>query len=388
MKATAPVKSIRDLAPLERGGVLSRKGLGLQDHVAAGFCLDMLANVNLSEVWCENQDDITLLWQNNGCFSVEFVQVKSDELNQLWTVAEICKREKTKENVDGRGTSILERSLAYDRCIEPTSFRVVTARPVKNELEILTHPCGGDFRMGSQDGIQKLGGAIREKVGDFVSENGRDCEYWISKTLWDVRHDTGGVRNQNLLDFQKLVEAKGEFLMTDQIEELYAKLVNVVSDAAVAEWKNDPNKKKITRSALNDWFDKALTAAIHPAINGNGKTVARKLGEAGIPSGDIESSMEMRRLYRLEVTRPKYLTLEKRKTIEAEVSARLHLLRADLDSGAIPDSGIVFHARCLKMLDEIVSSQSINSRPPSWFVPGFMYNITDRCVHRFRRASA
>ena len=40
--STAAPRSIRDLEPLETGGTLNRQGLAFQDHVALGFCLDML----------------------------------------------------------------------------------------------------------------------------------------------------------------------------------------------------------------------------------------------------------------------------------------------------------------------------------------------------------
>jgi hypothetical protein len=35
-------KSIHELEPLECGGTANRQGLLFQDHVAAGFCIDML----------------------------------------------------------------------------------------------------------------------------------------------------------------------------------------------------------------------------------------------------------------------------------------------------------------------------------------------------------
>ena len=54
--------SIRDLAPLDLGGIEARDGFALQDHIAAGFCIDMAADSTLLEVWCESHDDITLIF--------------------------------------------------------------------------------------------------------------------------------------------------------------------------------------------------------------------------------------------------------------------------------------------------------------------------------------
>jgi hypothetical protein len=71
--------SVYDLAPLEAGGSIARQGFAFQDHVAVGFCLDLLMNPSLLEVWCETQDDITLLWRSVTDVIVEFTQVKSNK---------------------------------------------------------------------------------------------------------------------------------------------------------------------------------------------------------------------------------------------------------------------------------------------------------------------
>src|SRR5947207_7229546 len=128
--APSNARSIFNLAPIETGGVQNRKGIAFQDHVALSFCLRLPEDTRLIEVWCETQDDITLLWrENENSLVVEFVQAKSHELNKLWSVSDLCAREK------GRvGTSIVERSLAYDRCAESSRFRVVTARPFRVDL--------------------------------------------------------------------------------------------------------------------------------------------------------------------------------------------------------------------------------------------------------------
>src|SRR4051794_10130519 len=100
-----PRISVYDLPPLETGGSRSRQGLAFQDHVTLGFCLDMLSDPRLIEVWCEAQDDVTLIWKAERVW-VEFVQAKSDEFDQLWSISKIAQREGGKV-----GSSILERSL-------------------------------------------------------------------------------------------------------------------------------------------------------------------------------------------------------------------------------------------------------------------------------------
>src|SRR4051812_28736710 len=61
-----PKPTYRDLDPLEEGGPIARKGFAYQDHVAAGKCLDMLLTDGPSEVWCEAEDDIVLVWLIQG----------------------------------------------------------------------------------------------------------------------------------------------------------------------------------------------------------------------------------------------------------------------------------------------------------------------------------
>ena len=67
--------SIHDLEPLEQGGVIARQGFSYQDHVAVGYLLDMANNSaagrTLVAVWCEADDDITLIWQRDGGDEVE-----------------------------------------------------------------------------------------------------------------------------------------------------------------------------------------------------------------------------------------------------------------------------------------------------------------------------
>jgi hypothetical protein len=46
--------SIYELAPFEQGGPIARTGFLYQDHIAARFCIEMLRNPNLLEVWCES----------------------------------------------------------------------------------------------------------------------------------------------------------------------------------------------------------------------------------------------------------------------------------------------------------------------------------------------
>jgi hypothetical protein len=184
--------SIRDLKPLEKGGVTARRGFDFQDNVAAAFCLDMILSPHLIEVWCETQDDITLIHRFDGYEHIEFVQVKGAELNQLWTSALLCAGQ------DG-SKSIVEKLLAQDRCSEKCSFRIVTLREVSSELKVLTYPYTSPERLNDQGAVKQICTEVCKRLKGVKSPNGNDGAFWVMNTLWEVRGPKESIRNANLL---------------------------------------------------------------------------------------------------------------------------------------------------------------------------------------------
>jgi len=387
LKQARTSKSIHDLPPLETGGVEARRGFSIQDHVGVQFCLELLSELRLKEVWFETQDDLTLIWDNNGHDEVEFIQVKGSEFNQLWSVAKLCER-KGRDGEAIVGTSILERSLAYDRCSEPCCFRVVTARPVQDELSPLTHKLGSQGRISSQREIDKLIAVVGVRVGDFKSENGNGHDYWLRHAAWDEIHSQESVKSANLIKLAELVEAQGEYLFTDQREELYQRLLTRVNNAALARWHDDAEKKKLRKIDFRAWFTQQLANLIRPAVLGGGRLVQEKMARAQIPQDTIETAKEQRRRYREESLKPQYLLTRDLRLIDDEVTAALQDLRSQLDAGTITDLGVQFHARCLQRLTELCDQLPISPKPPLVFLHGCMYNIVDRCLHRFVRAES
>ena len=153
----------------------------------------MLADEGLAEVWCESHDDLTLIWKPSGAAArVEFVQVKSNELDQLWTLPAICQRErvakvpKTGNAANGAGTSIVEKSFANDRCSEPACFRLVTTRPVKSELEFLTLAREDERRPRARAAIQAVCEDFESRLNQPRSPRGNAIDYWLLNTVWQV----------------------------------------------------------------------------------------------------------------------------------------------------------------------------------------------------------
>lgn len=378
-------QSIHELPPIERGGTIARHGFDFQDHVAVSFLLSMLDTPALLQVWCETHDDITLIWRNSREEEVEFVQVKSSELNQLWSLAKLCEREK-RDGVIAPGTSIYERSLANDRCLEPCRFRLVTCLPTRSDLRVLTLPCPSPDRVAKQQEIDTLAADIAERTAGFASRNGNGPLFWLSRLLWDVRHSLETVKAANIVKLRHLIESEGGYLFSDQEDELYRAILAKVRAAAAADWGGAPEAKKITRAAFREWFCAELQHRQHSIPAMGGSELKAKMKSAGIEA-EIESALETRRHYVSERLRPQYLSLSERDHVEGEVTATLHALRSQLDAGELPDSGVTFHAKCISELQQLQKRLSTSRPVPLAFLIGCMYSIADRCVHRFRRVA-
>lgn len=385
MSSTPQPQSIDDLPPLERGGEEARKGFEFQDHVAAGFLIDMLLKPDLLEVWCETHDDITLIWRGNDGHEVEFVQVKALSLNQLWSVAKLTERER-KDKKSVSGSSILERSMANDRGCEPSRFRIVTTLPPKDNLAFLQLPFNSPDRLEKSNEVSELVADLEKRIDNYRSPNGNGVEYWLTNSLWDVQQSDESAANSNKLELQRFASTMSVHLFPDQLDELYSALLAKERDAAVASWGIDPAKKKISKATLTEWAHAHLEAQRYlPPIAGT--SLQGKLEKAGISEGDISACLESRHRYLTERYSPKYLTFKDLHYMEGEVAAVLHSMRANLDAGIIADYGVAFHAKCLTAVEQL-QSKLPGTPPPLSVLQGCMYNIADRCVHRFRRATA
>lgn len=388
---TTDLSSIHELLPIEIGGIVARKGFSFQDHVAVSFLLDMYENEELEQVWCETQDDVTLIKKKGSGECVEFIQAKSNELNHLWSVAELCKR--SKKGSDGTkniSASILERSLQYDRCKEPCCFRVITTIGPNKELSILKLSRNSPERERNSEKFDTLKQKIREKLPEAKSQKGNTTDYWVANTKWDARHDLYSVRNDNLLCIRKISENIGEYIASDQIEELYAKLLAKAVAAAMADWDEGADKKKICRGEFISWLIQLIQKAAHPGQEKAGTNLTKKMEWAGLQH-EIETAARLRRRYRESILQPRYMSSPERSVVEGEIESGLHKLRSNLDAQIIKDDGPSFHSRCLKEVSDIRSRlekyRYTKNVPPEHLMVGFMYNLTDRCPHRFTKAS-
>lgn len=391
-----PLFSIHDLEPLETGGIIARRGFAYQDHVAAAFLLDMIAEQadqrTLAAVWCEADDDITLIWQAIGGEQVEFVQVKGTHLSQLWTAAKICERtHKSDAQNDAAGrsytpASLVDRSLAHDRCAEPCTFRIVTAWELHPDLAVLRLPLDHDHR---KDGHEKIEGAVEQlatragRNGTCKSPKGNDVRFWVRRLIWDVRESEHAVRDHNLTALDRFVSLIGGYLAHDQRRELYDTLLAIVKAAAEASPLTSKARKKLQRQTMISYLTEAIQTAQHPSLAFGGQALQRKM--TGLSQSVIDTAWDLRARYRREVLAPRFLSVDDRDLLEAEVEAHLHALRVQLDADAIPDTPEQFHNRCSGALQSMLAQLPTTSRPPLSLVQGAMYDLTNRCLHRFTK---
>lgn len=373
--------SVFDTAPSDLGGIHARQGFAYQDDVAAGFYLQMLVSSNLLEVSCETYDDILLVWQDTNDKVLEFVQVKAEHLDQLWTIAKLCERSKTPKNPHGIGSSLLEKSLSRDQYNEASRFRIVTCRQIDPNLIALTRELCHEHRAVSYAPFKNLTEEVGKRLPGVMSKRGNGSLFWLSNAYWDVLAEGDIIR----LNKQTLTEALYGLSLPcdpDTVRVIYDNLRALAKETAefgVDKWK----KKRISRDQLlariKDWIDP------YPD-KGKTERLEQKFGDAGLDSVCFNAAKDQQRFYLQKKRSAGYFTIEQAEEIEHQVLDKLHTLRSSLDSGKIKINGAQFHdlclseVRCLQPSDESANNPLIPS-----YLAGCMYEITARCRHRFTR---
>jgi hypothetical protein len=253
-----------------------------------------------------------------------------------------------------------------------------------DELRLLTHPLDSTERLAGKDVLDALGACIDTKLKGYQSPNGQGCIFWVQRTCWDVVHTVEAVEARNLITLARELERVGLFLMSDQVAELYKKIVKQVFDASLS--KSAELKKLKRADVLKSITDNANRLA-HPAPV-SGTRVAEKMDRATLTAETIQAANHTRWLYRQAILRERYSSPLEYTRVEGEVVARLSTLLNRLDTGDLTDDGPAFHTRCQTKLEELYESDPAAKQLGLAFLHGCMYNITDRCGHRFLRVTA
>jgi hypothetical protein len=383
LTSTAPAEfpSVDDACPLEQGGPIARIGFSYQDEVAVGFLLEMLRSPAVLKVHCESHDDILLVRDFNGQLCAEFVQVKGGEIDKLWSVADLCRRDA------GVGSSLFEASLNRDAHRELSLFRLVTLRPVAKELKPLTYARDAPGREPSNPSVVALQEELNSRCAGCCSKKGNGASFWIDRCYWDVSHDEARITNYNLIFLLKLSIAEGRTLLCDQAEILLDELRSMAKEAGRALWHPNRDLKIITRATLRAWWEQRLDELVNGASRNAGGKLAEKMRDAGAGDELIALAIEMRRDYAEAVRTSRYMQDGEVERLQERVKSEMMTLRTRYAAGHINLDGVGFLSLCVERLDELNGDQPLSPNDRSAFLKGCMYDIADRCLHRFARPS-
>ncbi len=375
-----PLASVLADIPDDLGGIYARKGFGFQDDVAASFYIEMLCCDDLAEVACETHDDVRLIWKRQGEAVVEFVQVKAEHPEQLWTVAKLCERVKSPTRPGGAGSSLLERSLDRDRYKETSWFRVVTCRQVNSELELLvTLERGSESRALADPRFKVLADNIVTRIPAARSRKGNNSFYWLVNARWDVVAERD-IKPLNITRLYDVLHRFGFPCDPDTAKSMYGNFLALAKDTA--EYGREKwHQKSISRAQLVEKFKQWLNP--FPEL-GKPERLDQKLSGAGLDETCRKVALDQRRRYLQKRREVNYLSVEQIEDIDYQVLDVLHALRSSLDAGLIVEDGVTFHATCLKAVGaQHGTGPASDSVLMPGYLPGCMYEIAARCRHRF-----
>lgn len=373
--------SIDHAKPDEEGGPTARSGFNYQDEIAVGFLIEMLENPVLQKVHCETHDDIVLVRQTEIPTNriAEYVQVKANEQDKLWSVSDICQQKKGKKS----SSSIFEISLSRDKHEEVSTFRLVTLRPVVSALKPLTYELTSPSRASDSNGIKALRDDLNKRFPGISSPKSNGSGFWLDNCFWDQRHSEDSIRKDNLFRLIQLGIKEGKQLLFEPAEVLLLELRAMAKAAGDAKWIPDRDKKIILRETLRAWWDKRTLELIEGATAISGGKLSGKMKDAKLPSELISLAVEMRRGYAAEVRAPKYLEPIEAERLRQRVQSEVVSLRARFIAGQLALDGPGFHALCLDRMDVVNTEREPTNEDRSAFLKGCMYDITDRCLLRF-----
>ena len=277
-------------------------------------------------------------------------------------------------------SSIAAKSLAHDRCAEPCTFRLVTRVGVRSELTLLRLPLEHDERSIGKPGMLSLHRDLCQRLVDVTSPRGRSPSHWVADLVWEVAESETALKNANLNALDVWLEKEGMSLFSDQRQELYERLLRRMMRASLPRWRDDAAAKKLLRGLFVEWMRGQVAEVQGVPTTKSGEILRRKMVDAGIDNGTIDTAADLRRRYRQRELDPKYMSDGDTAAMEGEAIATLNHLLSRLDSGALAVSGVAFHTACLDALHGLKSTFPAASLSA---LQAVMYVAAERCRHRF-----
>lgn len=367
--------SIRDIPPSEHGGRVNRDGMNYQDHIGAGFCIDMIESEEIKEIWFEWHDDIVLFRNKNNHVVCELVQVKHEDLSSRYSIAKITERP------NGKGSSLVEKSLNRSKGAEDKIFRILTSYDVTSNLHILKKCRYAQYRQDNVEEVNEVYSEIEQRLGDIESApDGTTLQEWVRKCLWDKRpKNIKDIRLRNQKRLYDVLKNRTS-IMYDQASEIYSKLVALVKECSVDESDRD---YAVTNSDIERWISEKITDMRAPREGS--ETLKGKLEDADL-SEIYNEALVHRQKYMEGKLSSKFSTTADYGDSTSKVTALLNRLRSKMDLGKI-NEGRKFHARCVSELHDLFDEyEVVRETFDEDELQGCMYDSTNRCAHRFVRA--
>lgn len=248
-------------ASSDAGGIAARKGFRIQDHVAARLALEMLQDSTILQLECETGDDVVLRRMEAGQTVIEYIQVKTTEIDAKWSIKELTTRIDSKQ-----GSSICEKSLLCDKHGEIAWFRFVSTRAVSTRLQPFRRP---RTKRTNYTGLAGLITSFSSKYKTVKSASGRTLADWASNMLWEVEGEEEALISRNINALLKLSSGQGVNPSYEAMDEVYRELadkVRTMGDRPSAE----AEEKVWTRQDCLKWWASQVDA-MRTAANSNVK---------------------------------------------------------------------------------------------------------------------
>ncbi|MBE1527910.1 hypothetical protein GGC65_002366 [Sphingopyxis sp. OAS728] len=238
-------------ASSDAGGIAARKGFRIQDHVAARLALEMLHDPTILQLECETGDDVVLRRMEGGQTIIEYIQVKTTEIDAKWSIKELTAR------VGGRqGSSICEKSLLCDKHGETAWFRFVTTRAISTKLQPFRRPRA---KRADYKGLEALVVSFSNKFKAVQSPSGRNLGDWASNMFWEIEGEEDALISRNINALLKLSGGQGVNPSYESMDAVYRELadkVRTMGDKPSA----DAEEKVWTRHDCLDWWASRVDA--------------------------------------------------------------------------------------------------------------------------------
>lgn len=361
---------------MDTSGRHARKGFSYQDHVAVSLCIEFLVNPLLKEIWLETHEDILLFW-GHAVPTVEFVQVKAIDQTSRWSVASICGNGILKD-------ALVKKMLDQDRCSEDTLFRVVSSYDVNQDVSILKMTINSAERKSERNKELDLSKEIKKKLGDISSPNGRKVEDWVDRCWWQKKADhIMDLISSNKLALENALATFGKPILSDQRDEIYQKILKFCQDASTGDLTLDSECYKITRDQFIDWLGSTIDSLYAPSA-GTQKLQDKLTKAKNVPSDYIQNAKQLKWDYVKNRLTSDFIQPSDLSSLTEVIHGELFKMKLALDNDELEEEQ--FHKLCMDKLRAIRESDKFKDKNvPEYFLSGFMYELTSKCIHRFRK---